>query len=163
MQHDSWNMKPTSSFETLVATASTVLPPTSPQHCKSKTLHHPRDGHYLNFDDNYSPMCVFAASFDSMAAYEEQQQCYKDSSNIEHHISQISLTRSDSQHSISLDDCYDQELMINYSHSLIQSTSIRQEPPPQLRLTSLSRCFGRPSSNSESRPSDPVARLLLNK
>jgi hypothetical protein len=163
-------MNPTSSFDALVATASTVggavhgPPPTSPQHCRQTSSH----GHNGDLDE-YSPTCVFAASFDSMAAYEEQQQHYKDTATIEHHMSRISLTRSDSQQSLSLDDCYDQELMMNYSYAPMAVSGVPQPPPQVRRTTSNSRSSGLPmasslsSSLSSSRPSDPVARLLLSK
>ena len=173
MMQNSWTMNPTSSFDALVATASNVganassFPPTSPQHCKSTAT--PHHGYYLGgspggttADEYYSPTCVFAASFDSMAAYEEQQQQYKDNGDtLEHQISRISLmTRSDSQPSLT-EDCYDQELMMN-------GASAPQPPPQVRRTTSVARSSGRTPMASAStggggRPSDPVARLLLSK
>jgi hypothetical protein len=175
MMQNSWTMNATSSFDALVATASAVgatvrHPPSSPQHCKCATSSH---GDYLvdggAADEYSSPTCVFAASFDSMAAYEEQQQHYKDSATIEHKMARISLTRSDSQLSLTVEDCYDQELMMSCyaitNTSSLSPSSIPQPPPQVRRTTSISRSSGRTMSTSllHRRPSDPVARFLLSK
>jgi hypothetical protein len=172
---NSWAMNPTSSFDALVATASDVgatsrRSPSSPQRCKATSSHSEYLGCGGAADEYYSPTCVFAASFDSMAAYEEQQQHYTDSATIEHQMARISLSRSDSQLSLAAEDCHDQELMIRcYATAATPSLSpfSTPPPPPQVRRTTLiSRSSGRTTSTSSllrRRPSDPVARFLHSK
>jgi hypothetical protein len=171
MQH-SLTINPTSSFDAPLVTASEAgaadpHPPMSPQHCKNATLSH---SYYLGdggtADEYYSPTCVFAASFDSMAAYEEQQQHFKDSATIEHQMARISLTRSDSQHSLFAEDCYDDELMMScYTTTAAPSLSPSSTPqlPPQVRRTSSMSRSMPTSAMLSRRPSDPVARFLLSK
>ncbi len=117
--------------------------------------------HSFFLGDENLPTCVFSASFDSMGAYEEQQNDYKETTTIEHHISRISLTRSDSHNSMSDEDYYDVELMMSYT-----SLDAFRLPPPELppTTTKIGRSSSRTISSSPAdRPSDPVARFLLSK
>ena len=155
---------------------SNSLPPTSPQHSKSLiAMNHNSAASYNNSfymggggDEFSSPTCVFAASFDSMAAYEEQQQQLKDNNQLEHRLSQISLTRSGSHASLSYmaaEDTYDQELMMSYTMPNPETQCQVPTPPPQVRRTTsmVGRSDADAVTSSSSRPSDPVARLLLSK
>mmetsp|Transcript_20035 Transcript_20035/g.32364 ORF Transcript_20035/g.32364 Transcript_20035/m.32364 type:complete len:142 (-) Transcript_20035:250-675(-) len=141
MNQDSF-LKATSMM-TASTCSNTTTVPSSPQHCNSNSGHH----QYFLGDDS-SPTTVFASSFDSMACDEHK--------DLEHQMSRISLSRSDSQE----DTSYDMELMTSYSFSYLAVPA----PPPQIRRTTAipPRSPSR-SSSSSSRPSDPVARFLLSK
>ena len=157
--HTPLTMKPSASFD-IPTSATAARAASAPQHnpCSPRQTYHKKvsngngqHGYFLGSNDEYSPTCVFAASFDSMAEQQQQQhfhQPQQSTAHLENRLSQISF---DEVHMDAAD--YDHEIARTY-------TAPDDIEPPQVRRTT------RPDetmSNASSRPSDPIARLLLSK
>ena len=146
-------MNPSQSFDNHTVEACRTAEQ-SPRHAYRKTSNGYSGGQHSYFlgGSDESPTCVFAASFDEQQQRQQHQSGKDASAQLQHHLSRMSFDE------VHMDDAFDYEIAMSYTSP---DDSIPQAPPQVVRTTSVARSTT--MSVDSSRPSDPIARLLLSK